>query len=246
MAELLLDKRQNLLKSCFKELQSCIDYVNHYSNSKEQHFEIFKNIAKEYSEIEIQHGRAQRAREATEKHLDNQENDCIEEVQQIYNKYLEEQPTNSSYKSHSIWRKVNNVIGGRKEDEDAGAAIDSDVSDIADNNESIDEGIIPSQFEPPIDPITKRTIENPCRNRSCGHVYEYVIVMEHLKTIKQNKSKARCPYIGCPNVNMRSSFIVKDNALKLQIQNYLADKQNNLNTSQNNDTIESQDEGDIL
>lgn len=46
-----------------------------------------------------------------------------------------------------------------------------------------------------IDPITKRPLENPCRNRVCGHVYGMTSVAEALQT----NARMRCPIMGCAN-----------------------------------------------
>lgn len=68
-----------------------------------------------------------------------------------------------------------------------------------------------------IDPITKQQLENPCRNRICGHVYGMNSVAEALQT----NSRMRCPIMGCGNktlVVLGDLVPDKDLARKLYIQ----------------------------
>lgn len=52
-----------------------------------------------------------------------------------------------------------------------------------------------SENIPDIDPITKRPIEKPCRNRICGHIYDMDSMTESLKST----GRMRCPVVGCIN-----------------------------------------------
>uniref|UniRef100_A0A182QN89 E3 SUMO-protein ligase NSE2 n=1 Tax=Anopheles farauti TaxID=69004 RepID=A0A182QN89_9DIPT len=56
-----------------------------------------------------------------------------------------------------------------------------------------DEMVIESDVSNMIDPITKRPLEIPVRNKQCSHVYEKSAIEELLK---QNP-KTRCPVMGC-------------------------------------------------
>lgn len=67
------------------------------------------------------------------------------------------------------------------------------------NNINLDDDVESSQRQElpisDIDPITKQPLENPCRNRICGHVYGMNSVAEALQT----NSRMRCPIMGCGN-----------------------------------------------
>lgn len=70
---------------------------------------------------------------------------------------------------------------------------------------------------PDIDPLTKRPLENPCRNRLCNHVYGMDSVVEALQT----NTRLRCPIVGCPNkewVRVADLVADKDLARKLYVQ----------------------------
>lgn len=65
-----------------------------------------------------------------------------------------------------------------------------------------------------IDPVSKRQIINPVRNKICNHVYEEETVKG---AIKMN-SRVKCPYLGCGNKKpMTINDLVKDDELRLKI-----------------------------
>ncbi|KAF5295174.1 hypothetical protein FQR65_LT10562 [Abscondita terminalis] len=198
-----------LKKQDGEQIQTCLEYVTKYSNKADQHKNVLQRNAKEYCEIDAEHTRCKDALNATYQYFQTKE-DTTEEVQEVYNKYLSEQEIDS-YENHPIWQKLNETSN----------VTDEEQSEEGEDDENMfEEGIVPSQFEPPIDPITKRPIKDPCRNRKCHHVYEYDSIMDHLNNIKVNKGKPRCPYIGCTNKNMNVKGIIKDTELKQQILNY--------------------------
>lgn len=67
-----------------------------------------------------------------------------------------------------------------------------------------------------IDPITKKPLEDPCRNRICGHVYSMTSVQALLK----NNLRTHCPIVGCTNkkVNLEDLVPDKELARKLYLQ----------------------------
>jgi len=44
-------------------------------------------------------------------------------------------------------------------------------------------------------PITTKTIEVPCKNTSCDHVYEREAILQMIK--QKGKNKLKCPVAGC-------------------------------------------------
>lgn len=217
------NKRNNLFASCIKHFESTLDCVNKYSNNRSAHISSLRGIAKEYSQLDIVYNRSRAAYIATDLYFQAKD-DCIEESQKVFEKLLQKEPERS-YEDHPIWQAIGTVS------DDGITPLAELASEIELSNRSIDEeGIVPSQFEPPVDPITKKLIKNPCRNRICGHVYEYNSIVEHLKRIKLNKVKPRCPYIGCTNTNMAKQSIIEDDMLRDQILTY-----NSQNTEEDRD-----------
>jgi DNA polymerase III alpha subunit (gram-positive type) len=52
---------------------------------------------------------------------------------------------------------------------------------------------------PTKDPLTKKDIKNPVKNKHCGHVYDEKPILNYMKT---HQNKAKCPYAGCTNSNI--------------------------------------------
>lgn len=63
------------------------------------------------------------------------------------------------------------------------------------HNTVLNDDIEMSDLIPDIDPITKRPIEKPCRNRICEHIYDLDSMTESLQTA----GRMRCPVVGCIN-----------------------------------------------
>nr|XP_033788892.1 E3 SUMO-protein ligase NSE2 isoform X2 [Geotrypetes seraphini] len=85
--------------------------------------------------------------------------------------------------------------------------------------EELDEDITITQTQTNfICPITLVEMKKPMRNKVCNHVYEE----EAIRIMIENKpKKARCPKIGCDNLNMKITDLVPDAVLKraIEIQN---------------------------
>nr|CAH7759161.1 unnamed protein product [Callosobruchus chinensis] len=66
--------------------------------------------------------------------------------------------------------------------------------------------------------MTKKVIKNPYRNKRCNHVYEYNSIVDY---VKQQRHRAKCPYIGCTNHKLRIVDLVVDRELATQITQHL-------------------------
>lgn len=64
-----------------------------------------------------------------------------------------------------------------------------------------------------MDPITKKLIKNPVRNKNCNHVYDKEGIEE---AIKMN-SRLRCPYVGCNVRNVNREDLIEDRELKRKL-----------------------------
>ncbi|XP_077127330.1 E3 SUMO-protein ligase NSE2 [Ranitomeya variabilis] len=63
-------------------------------------------------------------------------------------------------------------------------------------------------------PITQMEMENPVKNKVCGHSYEKDAIVRMIKNKHEKSKYARCPKIGCDVVDMDISDLVPDNALR--------------------------------
>jgi len=69
----------------------------------------------------------------------------------------------------------------------------------------------------PIDPISKKEIENPVKNKTCGHIYDG----EQLRLLLETKGpngKIRCPLVGCNNRSVTLADVVVDHKTRALIQ----------------------------
>lgn len=67
---------------------------------------------------------------------------------------------------------------------------------------------------PDIDPINKRPIEKPCRNKICNHIYDLDSIKESLK----ETGRIRCPVVGCNNKkNVILEDLVEDSELQRKL-----------------------------
>ncbi|XP_055610825.1 E3 SUMO-protein ligase NSE2-like [Uranotaenia lowii] len=61
------------------------------------------------------------------------------------------------------------------------------------NEQVIDEDLQVEETICDIDPITKRPLQVPVRNKSCKHIYE----KSAIETLIKNNPRTRCPVMGC-------------------------------------------------
>lgn len=213
--------RADILESCINELESCRDYVNKYieQDSKENNIHILKDLVKEYCIVEFKNDKARRALQATEEHFD-QEDHFTDDVKEIYDNILASDTTQYSYNNHPIWLRLEQSNRNNVSHDMSDASIMEITQEthiptfnrIEDGNDSI---LASQEFSLPLDPITKKPITDPCRNKNCNHVYQFATIMEYIASRK--KSNLKCLYIGCQYfVDVRS--ITRDEELRLQIE----------------------------
>ncbi|KAM4026993.1 E3 SUMO-protein ligase NSE2 isoform 1-T2 [Anomaloglossus baeobatrachus] len=67
-------------------------------------------------------------------------------------------------------------------------------------------------------PITQMEMENPVKNKVCGHTYEKDAIVRMIESRHKNSKKARCPKIGCAMSDLQISDLVPDSALRRAIE----------------------------
>ncbi|XP_066479943.1 E3 SUMO-protein ligase NSE2 [Tiliqua scincoides] len=93
-------------------------------------------------------------------------------------------------------------------------------SDAKENEafEQVDEDIAVTQSQMNfICPITQEEMKKPVRNKNCGHTYEEEAILGIIQRRQQQKKKARCPKVGCNNLEVKKSDLVPDEVLKRAI-----------------------------
>merc|ERR1711915_797856 len=61
-----------------------------------------------------------------------------------------------------------------------------------------------------IDPITKKQIVEPVRNKKCSHVYEKSTIYSMIDLARENSKSVKCPYMGCNCKDFKKTDLVKD------------------------------------
>lgn len=85
--------------------------------------------------------------------------------------------------------------------------------EIATTNTTLDDDLAIEENIPTIDPLTKGPLENPVKNRICGHIYGKLTMEAAIK-----QGNIRCPQMGCMNKQMVAvSHLVDDHKLKMQL-----------------------------
>ncbi|XP_054712178.1 E3 SUMO-protein ligase NSE2-like [Uloborus diversus] len=98
-------------------------------------------------------------------------------------------------------------------DRDQNAAIDAIEASLSVGPSRADgdsELFVTDATETYLDPLTKKTIEDPVKSRLCNHAYERSSIMKFLQ-----KSR-KCPYSGCHRV-LRREDLVEDLELKKKL-----------------------------
>merc|ERR1711902_264852 len=88
---------------------------------------------------------------------------------------------------------------GKKEKERVPSA-DSDDDDL----------IVVKTEHNTIDPITKKQIVEPVRNKKCNHIYEKSTIYSMIELARENSKPVKCPYMGCNCRDFKKTDLVKD------------------------------------
>ncbi|XP_023017339.1 uncharacterized protein [Leptinotarsa decemlineata] len=206
------------LERCIKSIDTWQQLITENfedEQEKNEEQEKLKNCVKMYCEVDQLIKKTDDALEKVDNELNEKEATGSEDINKMFQDFFENEPTSSSqnYANSRIWKSV----FGRM----------SDVMEVKQKKKKIDDThfeelsdsmMCSNVFTPPIDPITKTVVRNPYKNKRCKHVYEHGTIVGY---IKQLKSKAKCPYIGCNNNQLRVTDLVADTSLQSQITEYL-------------------------
>lgn len=92
------------------------------------------------------------------------------------------------------------------------------VNTVFDGDLEVEENI------PTVDPLTKKPLQNPVRNKICKHVYDKMSMLEAIRV----NPRVRCPQVGCGNKNfIQTGHLVEDKELKRKLMLIHARERNN-------------------
>lgn len=215
---MLAENEEVLMEKCVDKIKSCRKLITKYLDEDEKIVEMekLKTLVHDFCEIDEKFKRNEKAFEKLDNHLDGIEDPTNIDVDKLFLEILNSEPKSSSINtSHNkIWQTVFDNEG------DIMIVEKKKIKQLRDNQfEEVDDSLLCSNvFTPPVDPISKAVIRNPYRNKKCKHVYEYSTITDY---IQQLKYKAKCPYIGCSNNQLRGKDLVEDNQLQSHITQYL-------------------------
>lgn len=87
---------------------------------------------------------------------------------------------------------------------------------------NVDGMVMQSQTQITTDPISKRPISDPVRNKICKHIYDKQSIMDAIKV----NSRLRCPYVGCNNRKVDPNDLEEDRELKRKFMSLQLKSQN--------------------
>merc|ERR1711936_1310475 len=61
-----------------------------------------------------------------------------------------------------------------------------------------------------VDPITKKQITEPVRNKKCNHIYEKATIYSMIEQARAHQKPVRCPYMGCNQKDFKKTDLLKD------------------------------------
>ncbi|KAJ8950597.1 hypothetical protein NQ314_007822 [Rhamnusium bicolor] len=196
----LLERHEQILDNCVASLKTWKQLIVDYLDGEDRDAELNKleQVTKDYCHITNNFQKSVKVLQKVEEQLNDDEG-SPKDVDQLYKDNLENVPTPSGedYMANEFWQ---NIFSGR-----------SDVMEVKQKENKLDESqfeelgdslLCSNVFTPPIDPISKK----------------YSMIVDY---IKQQKRKAKCPYIGCKSNHLAVTDLVIDAQLQSQITQYI-------------------------
>lgn len=194
-----IDDFEKAFKENLRSLKDCHTLLSDYAADDDQIAALLinlKSIGNSYKEEYVYFHKYQSAINATEEHW-NQDDNINDSFETIFKAKLKEEKGVKSA-ADSI---VDGILGFTK--------INADPDENG-NDESL---VCTPSIAHPIDPITKKPILIPFRNKVCSHVYEKDSILAYIR----KKKKAKCPYVGCTNSVVKKDSMELDFTLSQRI-----------------------------
>ncbi|XP_063621039.1 E3 SUMO-protein ligase NSE2-like [Cydia splendana] len=188
-----------LRKQCMTSLYLCSDNITKYlDEEKEEEFAKLKSYVEDYCMLEAQEDVAKQALAKAEEETDASNVDSLQDKFSQYLISLANKRLNVA--KHPYMVEMNKRV-------------QRGLKDTRSNLEESDLAITESDNRM-IDPITKKPIEDPVRNRLCNHVYERASIMQLLSVNRRTK----CPVVGCSNKQpVEPHHLESDEELKFRL-----------------------------
>lgn len=212
----LQERHEQILDRCVESLKTWKDLIAEYMDDDDSvvEFNKLKETTENYCDISRNFRNSLRALEKAEEQLNNESEESTRDVKELFEENLKQPEITEEYINSDIWQSVfkgmSDVMEVKRKKKKLN---DSEFEELGDSM------FCSNVFTPPIDPISKAVIRDPVRSKKCKHVYERAMITDY---IKQQKRKAKCPYIGCSSKQLLMSDITDDSELQSQITQYMA------------------------
>lgn len=150
----------------------------------ERNIDVFCQAVKALKQVEV--ANFDQAQDRTDEEM----GDPGQRLKDIYaQKKTEEEQKKLNVKEHEHYINVCEMMG-----EKVGGDDDDDEIQVQSN--------MASQRNLLICPITTTLMENPVKNKVCGHVYSRAGIENHILQSRRSRNPCRCPMAGCGNSNV--------------------------------------------
>lgn len=216
----LQERHEQILERCVESLKTWKDLIAEYvedDNDSTTEINKLKETTENYCDISRNFKNAIKALQKVEEQVNGSE-ECVTDIDKLFEENLQqESETTEEYVNSDIWQSVfrgmSDVMEVKRKKKKLN---DSEFEELGDSM------FCSNVFTPPLDPISKTVIREPVRSKKCKHVYERAMIVDY---IKQQKRKAKCPYIGCSSKRLLMEDIVEDSQLRSQITQYMENRQ---------------------
>ncbi|XP_055629954.1 E3 SUMO-protein ligase NSE2-like [Toxorhynchites rutilus septentrionalis] len=163
------------LEKIFESILSTIRVVSEFGAIEQHNFKIYGNLAEKLIATEIQFNAHRKALQESSGEV------TPEEFERRYEANAAPSKTNiKNLKRYKDFMAQTKMLLTLAEDQRNG-------TEMVDDDLHVEETICD------IDPITKRPLEIPVRNKICNHVYE----KSSIEALLKNNPRTRCPVMGC-------------------------------------------------
>ncbi|XP_049865870.1 E3 SUMO-protein ligase NSE2-like [Pectinophora gossypiella] len=189
----------DLRKQCISSLYLCADNVSKYlEEEKDAQFSKLRSYVSGYCMMEAQQDVAIRALEKTTNETNESNVDTLEDR---FNEHLSSLAKKKlKVDNHPYMKEFDSRVQKGMQQ----ARQNLDESDLA----------ITESHDQYIDPITKKPISDPVKNKICGHIYEKESIYKFISL----KNRIKCPVVGCANTqHIQHQHLLSDEELKFRM-----------------------------
>lgn len=163
------------LEKIFESINSTIRLAAEFGDTDQKNIKPYAELAEQLVSLESKYNSYNKALQESSGEV------TLEEFDRRYQSKIA--PSKSNVKSLKRYKDFISQAKLLLTDDEGGSSTNQPYDDDLEVEETICD----------IDPITKRPLEIPVRNRKCNHVYE----KSSIESLIKNNARTRCPVMGC-------------------------------------------------